>query len=200
MREWSSRMLKGLYDGTMRLAAGPRAPTALTAISFAESSFFPVPPDLLLIPMCLAARERAFFYAGLCTLASVAGALLGYGIGYFFYETIGHPLLELYGFMEAFETFRHRYYAWGIWIVAGAGFTPFPYKVITIASGVVGMALLPFLLASLVSRGIRFYLEAGLLWYFGPSIRGFVEKNLAPLSILAFLLAIGLVVLLRYVP
>jgi len=192
-------MLKRLYDGMMRLAAGPRAPTALTAVSFAESSFFPVPPDLLLIPMCLANRERAFFYAGLCTLASVVGALLGYGIGYFFYEALGRPLLELYGFMEAFEVFQDRYHEWGIWIVAGAGFTPFPYKVITIASGVVGMDLLPFLLASFVSRGIRFYLEAGLLWYFGPSIRGFVEKNLAPLSILAFLVAIGLVVLLKYV-
>jgi len=193
-------MLKKLYDETMRLAVTPRAPMALTAVSFAESSFFPVPPDLLLIPMCLANRGRAYFYACLCTMASVAGALLGYGIGYFFYETIGGPLLEFYSFMETFELFQHHYQVWGIWIVAGAGFTPFPYKVITIASGVVGMDLLPFLFASFVSRGIRFYLEAGLLWYFGPSIRGFIEKNLAPLSIFAFLVAIGLIILLRYVP
>ncbi|MCE2510366.1 MAG: DedA family protein [Alphaproteobacteria bacterium] len=192
-------MLQKLYAATMRLAASPRAPTALTAVSFAESSFFPVPPDLLLIPMCLARRERAFFYAGLCTLASVAGAFLGYGIGYFFYEAIGRPLLEFYNFMEAFGIFQQRYQAWGIWIVAGAGFTPFPYKVITIASGVVGMDPLPFLLASLVSRGVRFYMEAGLLWYFGSSIRGFVEKHLAPLSMGLFLVAIGLVVLLKYV-
>ncbi|MGB1548555.1 MAG: YqaA family protein, partial [Alphaproteobacteria bacterium] len=109
------------------------------------------------------------------------------------------PLFEFYGFVEAFEIFQHRYHEWGAWIVAGAGFTPFPYKVITIASGVVGMNPLPFVLASLISRGIRFYLEAGLLWYFGPSIQGFVEKHLAPLSIVLFLVAIGLVLLLNYV-
>ncbi|MEW5703701.1 MAG: YqaA family protein [Pseudomonadota bacterium] len=192
-------MLKRLYDATMRLAAGKRAFAALAAVSFTESAFFPVPPDLLLVPMCLARRERAFFLAGLCTMASVAGALLGYGIGFFFYEVVGRPLLDFYGFTAAFVEFQTHYRAWGIWIVVGAAFTPFPYKVITIASGAVGMAVPPFLLASLVGRGLRFYIEAGLLWYFGPSIRGFVEKNLAPLSVLVFVVAIGLALLLKYV-
>jgi len=191
-------MFEKLYARTMQLAAGRRAPGTLAAVSFAESSFFPVPPDLLLIPMCLAARDRAFFFAGLCTLFSVLGALLGYGIGFFFFETIGSAVLEFYGFAEAFAEFQTRYREWGLWIVAGAGFTPFPYKVITIASGVAGMDVLPFALASFVSRGLRFYIVAALLWYFGPSIQGFVEKHLAPLSILAFLVAIGLVVLLKY--
>ena len=191
-------MSETLYTRTMRLAAGRRAPVVLAAVSFAESSFFPVPPDLLLVPMCLAARRRAFFFAGLCTLLSVAGALLGYGIGFFFYETIGRPVLEFYGFMDAFTEFQGHYLEWGVWIVAGAAFTPFPYKVITIASGVVGLSLLPFVLASLVARGLRFYIVAGLIWYFGPRVQGFVEKYLAPLSILAFLVAIGLVVLLGY--
>ncbi len=191
-------MFEKLYARTMQLAAGRRAPGALATVSFAESSFFPVPPDLLLIPMCLAARDRAFFFAGLCTLFSVLGALLGYGIGFFFFETIGSAVLEFYGFTETFAEFQARYREWGIWIVAGAGFTPFPYKVITIASGVVGMDVLPFVLASFVSRGLRFYIVAALLWYFGPSIQGFVEKHLALLSILAFLVAIGLVVLLKY--
>jgi len=191
-------MLDALYTRTMRLAAGRRAPVVLAAVSFAESSFFPVPPDLLLVPMCLASRRRAFFFAGICTVLSVVGALLGYGIGFFFYETIGRPVLELYGFMEAFTEFQDHYHEWGIWIVAGAAFTPFPYKVITIASGVVGMSLLPFVLASFVARGLRFYIVAGLVWYFGPRVQGFVEKNLAPLSILAFLVAIGLFVLLGY--
>jgi len=191
-------MFEKLYARTMQLAAGRRAPGTLAAVSFAESSFFPVPPDLLLIPMCLAARDRAFFFAGLCTLFSVLGALLGYGIGFFFFETIGSAVLEFYGFAEAFAEFQTRYREWGLWIVAGAGFTPFPYKVITIASGVAGMDVLPFALASFVSRGLRFYIVAALLWYFGPSIQSFVEKHLAPLSILAFLVAIGLVVLLKY--
>jgi len=191
-------MFETLYARTMRLAAGRRAPVVLAAVSFAESSFFPVPPDLLLVPMCLASRRRAFFFAGICTVLSVVGALLGYGIGFFFYETIGRPVLELYGFMEAFTEFQGHYREWGIWIVAGAAFTPFPYKVITIASGVVGMSLLPFVLASFVARGLRFYIVAGLVWYFGPRVQGFVEKNLAPLSILAFLVAIGLFVLLGY--
>lgn len=191
-------MSETLYTRTMRLAAGRRAPVVLAAVSFAESSFFPVPPDLLLVPMCLAARRRAFFFAGLCTLLSVAGALLGYGIGFFFYETIGRPVLEFYGFMDAFTEFQGHYLEWGVWIVAGAAFTPFPYKVITIASGVVGLGLLPFVLASFVARGLRFYIVAGLIWYFGPRVQGFVEKYLAPLSILVFLVAIGLVVLLGY--
>ena len=192
-------MLQRLYDWTLGLAAHRHALLALAVISFAESSFFPIPPDVLLIPMVLAARDRAWIIAGVCTAASAVGGLAGYAIGYFLFETVGQPILELYGAMDAFAAFQARYNEWGAWIVAGAGFTPFPYKVITIASGVTGLDLATFTVASTVSRGARFLLVAALLWYFGPVIRRFIEGNLALLTTTFFVLLLGGFLAVRYV-
>lgn len=184
-------MLRRLYDWTLRLAAHRHATAALFAISFVESSVFPVPPDVLLLPMVMARRERAALFATVCTVASVLGGLLGYAIGYYLFGEIGRPLLEFYGQVETFERFRAVYAEWGIWIVAMAGFTPFPYKVITIASGVFGLDLASFMLASAASRGARFFLEAGLIWWAGPPVARFVEKNLGLAATVFFALLFG---------
>ena len=171
-------MLRGLYDWTMGLAGHRHALWALALVAFVESSIFPIPPDILIIPMVLAARARAWRIAAVAAAASVLGGLLGYAIGAGLYETVGRPVLEFYGHSDTFESFREVYNEWGAWIVAAGGFTPFPYKVITIASGLTGLNLAVFMLASLVSRGARFLLLAALLWYFGPPVRRFIEANL----------------------
>jgi membrane protein YqaA with SNARE-associated domain len=192
-------VLQATYDWTMRLGASRHAVWALVFISFIESSVFPIPPDVLLIPAVLAARQRAWMLALTCTLASVVGGFAGYAIGLFLYDQIGLPILNYYGYAEQFEAFRQAYNDWGVWIVLGAGFTPFPFKVITIASGATGLDPIVFGLASLVSRGARFFLEAALLWYFGPPIRTFVEGNLKLLATLFFVLLLGGFVVARYV-
>jgi len=184
-------MLRRLYDWTMRLAAHRHATVALFAVAFAESSVFPVPPDVLLVPMVVARRERWAVLAAVCTAASVVGGLLGYTIGHFLFESVGQPLLSFYGAMGTFERFRQAYDTWGVWIVAMAGFTPFPYKVITIASGVFGLDPAAFVLASGASRGARFFLEALLLWWAGPPIQRFVERNLGLAATLFFALLFG---------
>ena len=191
-------MLRRLYDWTMDLAGHRNALAALAFISFLESSIFPIPPDVLLIPMILAARERAWRIAAVCTLASVVGGVAGYGIGALLFETVGRPVVEFYGYLDRFQEFQARYEEWGAWIVAGAGFTPFPYKVITITSGVMHLDFGVFMIASIVSRGARFFLLAALLWYFGPPIRRFIERYLPQLTILFFLLLFGGFVALRY--
>jgi membrane protein YqaA with SNARE-associated domain len=191
-------VLRGLYDWTMGLAGHRHALPALALVAFVESSIFPIPPDILIIPMVLAARTRAWRVAAVATAASVLGGLLGYAIGAGLYETVGRPVLEFYGYGAKFEAFRGAYNDWGAWIVAGAGFTPFPYKVITIASGVTGLNLAVFLLASLLSRGARFFLLAALLWYFGPPVRRFIEANLPLLATLFFVLLFGGFLAVRY--
>jgi len=192
-------MLRRLYDWTMNLAAQPHAIWALAGVSFIESSVFPIPPDVLLIPMVLAARTAAWRIAFVCTVASVVGGMFGYGIGYFLFETVGKPILAFYGYVDKFAEFQTLYNEWGWWIVAFAGFTPFPYKVITIASGVTALDLVTFTGASVVSRGARFFLVAALLWRFGPPIRAFVEKNLALLSWVFFIGLFGGFLAVRYV-
>jgi membrane protein YqaA with SNARE-associated domain len=182
----------------MDLAARPYALWALAAISFVESSIFPIPPDVLLIPMILAARERAWIIAGVCTLASVAGGVAGYAIGALLFDTVGQAIVEFYGYTDRFQEFQAGYEQWGAWIVAGAGFTPFPYKVITITSGVMDLNFGVFMIASAVSRGARFFLMAALLWYFGPPIRGFIERYLPQLTFVFFVLLFGGFVALRY--
>ena len=149
----------------MALAARPHALAALFLVAFAESSVFPIPPDVLIIPMVLAARDKAWTIALVATIASVLGGMLGYAIGYYFYEGLGQPILQTYGYIEKFENFAARYNEYGAWIVAGAGLTPFPYKVITIASGVTQLDLGTFTIASVLSRGARFFLVAGLLFF-----------------------------------
>jgi len=182
----------------MKLAEHRHALAALVAIAFIESSVFPIPPDVLLIPMVLAVRARAFTYATACTIASVAGGFAGYAIGYFLFEAVGRPLIDLYGYGPQFHAFQARYNDWGAWIVAFFGLTPFPYKVITIASGVTGLDLPTFAGASLVSRGIRFFVESWLLWRFGAPMRAFIERRLGQLATLFFVLLLGAFVLLKY--
>lgn len=182
----------------MGLAGHRHAMAALALIAFIESSIFPIPPDILIIPMVLAARERAWRIAAVATVASVLGGMLGYAIGAGLYETIGRPLLEFYHALDKFDAFREVYNEWGAWIVFTAGFSPFPYKVITIASGAVGLDVWIFMLASVISRGGRFFLVAALLWYFGPPMRRFIEANLPLLTILFCVLLLGGFLVLRY--
>jgi membrane protein YqaA with SNARE-associated domain len=191
-------MLRRLYDWTMALAAGRHAEKALVGVSFAESSFFPIPPDLLLIPMVLAERSKALRYAFLCTAASVAGGLAGYLIGAFLFEQLARPLLDLYGYGEKFDEFAGWYNDWGAWIVFAAGLTPFPYKVITIASGATGLNLIVFMVASIASRGLRIFVEAALLYWIGPPIRAFIERRLGIVFTLFVIVLVGGFVAARY--
>ncbi len=191
-------MFRRLYDWTMKQAGRRNAEPVLATVSFAESSVFPIPPDVLLIPMVVAAPQRAWRIAAICTIASVAGALLGYAIGMFLFEAVGRPIFDAYGLSEDFEAFQAAFTEWGWWIVAGAGFTPFPFKVITIASGAVGLDLVVFTLASLLSRGGRFFLVAAILWQFGPPVRALVERHFAAATIAFFVLLIGGFVAIRY--
>ena len=171
-------MLRRLYDWMLSLAASPRAMWALAALSFAESSVFPIPPDVLLIPMVLAAPRRAWLIAGVCTLASVLGGAFGYLIGWGLFEQVGQPVLAFYGLDARFEEFRGSYNAYGAWAVLIAGLTPFPYKVITILSGATGLNFWIFMVASTLARGARFFVIAALLWRYGPPIRDFIERRL----------------------
>ncbi|MBD8877405.1 YqaA family protein [Roseibium polysiphoniae] len=190
-------MLRRLYDWTLSLASGPRAPAALGTVSFVESSVFPIPPDILLIPMVIARKEKAWFLALLCTVTSVLGGLAGYMIGSFLFQQVAEPILGFYGYLDKFESFSEIFNAWGWWFVFIAGLTPFPYKVITIASGAAGLSLPIFLVASIVSRGIRFFVVAALLYFFGPPIRDFIEKRLGLMFTLFVVLLVGGFVLIK---
>jgi len=175
----------------MGLAAHPHALLILALVAFAESSFFPIPPDIILIPMVLAAREKAWKFALICTLASVAGGLAGYGIGYGLFETVGLPVLEFYHAVEKFNAVKELYNEHGILIVFSAGFSPIPYKLFTIASGVTQMDITSFGLTSLIGRGARFFLIAALLWKYGTPIRIFIERHLAKLTLVFVILVVG---------
>jgi membrane protein YqaA with SNARE-associated domain len=192
-------MLRAMYDWTMRLAANRNATKALATVSFIESSVFPIPPDALLIPMVLAERAKAWWYAFVCTVSSVAGGLAGYAIGALLFELVGRPILTFYGYMDHFADFSARFNEWGPWVVLVAGVTPFPYKVITIASGATHLSLVVFIVASIVARGLRFFVVAGLLYFFGPPIRGFIEERLGLVFTVALALLIGGFVVARYV-
>ncbi len=171
---------------------------ALALIAFAESSFFPIPPDILLIPMVLAARDKAWKIAAVCTVASVIGGMAGYGIGAFFFEALGKPVLEAYNAMGKFEELKTLYNENGILIVFTAGFSPIPYKIFTIASGFTGLDPISFAMASLVSRGARFFIIAAMLWRFGDPIRLFIERHLGKLTLAFSVLLVGSFVLLKY--
>jgi len=188
-----------MYNWMMRASRSKYALYVLAVISFVESSFFPIPPDILLIPMVLAARQKAWLIAGVCTIASVIGGWFGYAIGMFLYDVVALPILEFYGYVAKFDEFRQYYNDWGAWIVFGAGITPFPYKVITIASGVTGLDIWTFSIASILARGFRFFLIAALLWKYGKKMEDFIVKNLGWLSILFFVLLFGGFVLVKYV-
>ncbi len=180
------------------MAAHRRAMGWLFAVAFVESSVFPIPPDAMLVPMVLAKKARAWRVALVCTLGSVLGALLGYAIGALLFEAVGRPLIAFYGYAEPFAQFTARYNQWGAWIVAFAALTPFPFKVITIASGATGLDLAVFVLSATLARGLRFTLEAALLWRFGPSIRGFIEGHLKFVTTAFFCLLIGGFVMIKY--
>lgn len=192
-------MLQRLYNWTMRLAARPDAIWWMAAISFIESSVFPIPPDVLLIPMVLAARDRAWWIATVCTVSSVLGGFVGYAIGYFAFEALGRPVLELYGAMDKYQSVKATFDEWGAWFIIVKGATPIPYKLVTIFAGTVQFDLLQFAGSSLVSRALRFFLLAALLWWFGPPIRDFIERRLTLVTTLFVVALVGGFVLVRYV-
>ena len=191
-------MFQRLYDRTMSLASHRHAMRVLALVSFAESSIFPIPPDAMLIPMVLAHRDRAWAMAAVCTVASVLGGILGYIIGYFLFEAVGRPILDFYGYQDEFQRFADAYNEWGLWIILIKGLTPIPYKLVTIASGVAHFDPTVFILASIATRGARFFLVAALLRRFGPPIRTFVEKNLTAVATAALLLIVGGFVAVKY--
>ena len=190
--------LKRLYNWTLDKANHKNAKWYLSLISFAESSFFPIPPDILLIPMALASKARALFYASICTLFSVLGGILGYAIGYFFYNSLGIYIVEFYQLENSFSIFENYYREFGFLIVLGAGITPFPYKFITIASGVFGLNIFLFIIISSIGRGLRFYLIAILLFFFGDKIKLIIDKYFNLLTILFFILLLGSVFIIRF--
>lgn len=192
-------MLKSLYNYVMRMAGHPKAEWWLFGVAFVESSFFPIPPDVLLIPMVIMHFDKAFRFAAICTLGSVLGGMAGYAIGYLFYDTVGMQVVQFYGMEHKFEKFRAWYSEFDVYIVAMAGVTPLPYKVVTIASGMLQANLLSFIVASAISRAVRFFLIAWLLWRGGPQFKGWIESNLYPLTMAAGILLILIVVLFKFV-
>ena len=191
-------MIRRLYDWTLAWAEHPRALWALAVVAFVESSFFPIPPDILLIPMVLAQPRKAWLYAGVALIASILGGLLGYGIGAFAFDSIGEPILSSLGKDHAMEEFAMRFNDMGFWAVLTAGVTPFPYKVITIMSGWTGMPLFTFVATSILARGLRFFLVAALIYRFGAPIRSFIERRLGLMFTLAVVLLFGGFALVRY--
>lgn len=193
-------MFKKLYNWMLSKAESPAAVPSLAAISFIESSVFPLPPDIMLIPMCLANRKKAFWYAFVCSVASIIGGMLGYSIGYFLYETVGKWILNLYGGADdSYATFKKAFDDMGFWLVLMAGFTPFPFKVITICSGLAKLNIGVFLIAAAVSRSARFFLEAALIYVYGEKIRNLLEKHLELITALFFLLLVGGFLLIKFV-
>ena len=186
-------MLRRLYDWVMGLAASRHAPTSLFAVSFAESSFFPVPPDVMLAPMVLARPEKAWTYAAICTAASVLGGILGYAIGYFL-QDFAIWLLSLSGNSGGLKEFQCWYGEYGTWVILAKGLTPIPYKLVTIASGLAQFSFLMFIVASVLTRGARFFLVAAVVKKFGPTMLPVIEKRLALFAGLGIgLIVVGLV-------
>ena len=192
-------MLRRFYDRVLRLAASPRAPLWLALVSFAESSFFPVPPDALLVPMALARPERAWRLAAICTVASVLGGMLGYLIGYAFYDAVALPLIRFYHLEAKADAFVAGFQQYGLWIILIKGLTPIPYKIVTITSGLAHYDFGLFVAASAVTRGARFFLVAALLRRFGEPVRDFIERRLTLVTSLTAAGIVGGVLLLRFV-
>lgn len=197
--------LKRLYDWMLSWGNSRWGALALFGFAFAESSFFPIPPDVLLIALCLGAVARSFRFAAICTLGSVTGAMLGYAIGFFAWQTTGGEYTALAHFffnhvfsVEAFESVGALYDRYNFWIVFTAGFTPLPYKIFTITGGLFHINFAMFLIASAISRGLRFFLIAWLIWRFGAPIKSFIDKYFSLLAIAFTLLLVGSFVLLGY--
>lgn len=191
-------MLRKLYDTTLSWADHRHAIWILAIVAFVESSFFPIPPDILMIPMILARPSRAFLIASVALLASVLGGLLGYAIGALAFEQIGQPILQSLGKADSMAEFSQRFNDFGFWAVLTAGITPFPYKVITIMSGWTGMPLATFIITSIFARALRFYLVALLLWKYGPPIKDFIERRLPLMFTLFVVLLLGSFYVLKF--
>lgn len=191
--------LRKLYDWVLHWAETPYAVPALFALAFAESSFFPVPPDVLLIALAISIPRKALYYALICAIGSVLGGMLGYLIGYQFMETVGNRIIEFYGVTNQWSYVGELYKQYAAWAVGIAGFTPIPYKVFTIAGGAFQIDFLIFVLASAVSRSARFFLVAALIYFFGPPIRAFIDKYFNTLAIVFVVLLVGGFVLIKYV-
>ena len=191
-------MLKKLYEWCVTSAGKPHATWVLGGVSFAESSFFPVPPDAMLIPMAMARPDKAYSFALVCTVASVVGGLLGYFIGAALYDTVGLWLIQLYGYGSKVEAFREAYAQWGALIILGKGFTPIPYKIVTITSGLADYPIIPFILLSIVSRGMRFYLVAFLIYRYGDRARAIIEERLGFWVTLAGIVVVAGIILAIY--
>jgi membrane protein YqaA with SNARE-associated domain len=191
-------MLRRLYDWCIDAAGKPHATWILGAVSFVESSFFPVPPDIMLIPMALARPDRAWRYAAICTLTSVAGGMLGYLIGALLYDSIGQWIVRVWGYGDKIEAIRQAFADYGAWIILGKGVTPIPYKIVTIASGFAGYNFGLFVALSLLTRGVRFFVEAFLLKRYGPQARVMIEKRLGFWVTIGALVLVGGVVAALY--
>jgi len=185
------RWIRRLYDRVLALSGHPKAVYYLAGISFLESSVFPIPPDVLLLPLCLARREKALKVALICTIASVLGGAFGYFLGFFAFDTVGQPILEFYGVMARYDTFAEWYQAQGPWVVFIAGFTPIPYKVVTISAGVFHFQFVMFMILSLLSRGLRFGLEALLIRIYGEKAMTLIDRHFNLLTILGGILFVG---------
>jgi membrane protein YqaA with SNARE-associated domain len=186
------------YDWVLSWADRPGGVWALAGISFAESSFFPIPPDILLIPLCLSAPKRAFWYAGMCTAASVLGGMAGYAIGLIAFESIGGRIIEFYGLVDAFNRLREVYDQNAMVAISFAGFTPIPYKVFTIAAGFSRVSFPVFVVASILGRGGRFFLVAGLLRWFGEPMKDFIDRYFNALTVALAVLFVGGFVVIRF--
>ncbi|WEK41306.1 MAG: DedA family protein [Candidatus Brevundimonas colombiensis] len=189
-------MLRKLYDRVFELARSRHATKALAVVSFVESSFFPIPPDVMLAPMILARPQKAYFYAAVCTIASVLGGMLGYAIGYFLTD-VGLAIMRVLGHSDGVEQFRQWFDQWGLWVILIKGLTPIPYKLVTIASGLAAFSFPIFIAASVATRGGRFFLEAWILKRWGPAMLAQVEKRLALWTGAGLVALIGLIVVLK---
>ncbi len=192
-------MIRRLYDKCIAYADKPSAPYVMGAVSFTESSFFPIPPDVLLIPMSIARPDRALWYATIATVTSVLGGMLGYLIGWLLYDTLGLWLMQLYGYTDKVEAFREAYRVNGHWIMLVKGVTPIPYKIVTITSGLAGYNFFWFVVLSVIARGIRFYAFALLIMWLGPPAREFIERNLTAVTWAGLAALIGGFVVIKYV-
>ncbi len=191
-------MFKELYEKVLKLAAHPHAEMWLFAVAFAESSFFPIPPDVLLIPMIIVNFDKAFRYALICTIGSVTGGIVGFMLGAYFYDTIGTSIISFYGMDGAFAKFSQWYAEYDVYIVGVAGFSPIPYKIFTIASGMLQADMTRFIIASAISRGARFFIIAWLLWRGGSSFKGWIEHNFKVITMVVSVILIVVIVLLKF--
>lgn len=192
-------LIRKLYDWVLHWAETPYGTWALFLLAFAESSFFPMPPDVLLIALAISIPTRAFKYALICTVGSLTGGIVGYGIGLFGYESVGKPIVEFYHGQQLMASIKHRYDLYGFWGVLVAAITPIPYKIFTISSGVFEFDFPQFLFASCIGRSLRFFTVAALIWKFGPPIKVFIDRYFNLLATIFMILLIGGFVLIKFV-